>query len=159
MMRMVDNLNRQVLPLVPERKDPPVAIKCDTCHRGITRPITLLDDMLLTSHTSGVDSAITRYRALREDYETSGTYDFGEWEINDVAEKLFKEGSNRDAIAMFQLNEEFHPESPSIVGRLAQLFEAEGDTLSAIRYYERRLELRPGDERTMNKLNKLRQNH
>ncbi|MEE9149881.1 MAG: hypothetical protein V3U27_21095, partial [Candidatus Tectomicrobia bacterium] len=43
----------------------------------------------------------------------SGSYDFGEWETNQVAEQLTAEGRIRDAIAIYELNSEFYPESVS----------------------------------------------
>jgi hypothetical protein len=156
MLRMVENLNRYVLPLTPERDTPTVMIECKTCHRGLPRPLLLKQDLLLVTHEAGVDSAAQRYRQLREEFALSGSYDFGEWETNQVAEQLEAEGRNGDAIAIYELNSEFYPASVSIAANLARLYESEGDQSAAIRYYERVLELRPGHRGAQDRLEALR---
>src|SRR5215212_8439951 len=47
MIRMTQNLNGQVLPQVPHRREPPVGVGCITCHRGLPVPTTL--DRVLTA--------------------------------------------------------------------------------------------------------------
>ncbi len=156
MLRMVETLNRYVLPMTPERDEPPVKVECKTCHRGLARPLLLKQDLLLVVHEAGVDSAAQRYRQLREDFALSGSYDFGEWETNQVAEMLEAEGRFRDAIAIYELNAEFYPESVAIVANLAGLYEREGEVEAAIGYYERVLELRPGHRGAQARLEALR---
>lgn len=156
MLRMVETLNRYVLPLVPERDEPPVVVECKTCHRGLARPLLLKQDLLLVTHEVGVDSAAQRYRHLREEFALSGSYDFGEWETNQVAEQLTAEGRIHDAIAIYELNAAFYPESASIAASLADLYEREGDVEAAIRSYERVLELRPGHRGAQARLEALR---
>ena len=156
MLRMVETLNRYVLPMTPERDEPPVTLECKTCHRGLARPLLLKQDLLLVTHEVGVDSAAQRYRQLREEFALSGSYDFGEWETNEVAEQLTAEGRIRDAIAIYELNAEFYPESVSITASLAGLYEREGDVEAAIRSYERVLELRPGHRGAQARLEALR---
>ncbi len=143
MLRMVENMNTSVLPLMADRDEPAVRMECKTCHRGISKPSLLGQDLRLVMDEEGVEAAVERYRVLRERFATSGAYDFGEWETNVVAEGLRGEGRNRDAIAIYELNAEFHPGSVSIQMSLGQLFEAENDRDAAIRSYERALELAP----------------
>ncbi len=158
MMRMVENLNGYVLPLTPERTEPPVVVECKTCHRGVARPLLLKQELLLVTHDAGVDSAVARYRQLREDFALSGSYDFGEWETNQVAERLEAEGRIADAIAIYEMNAEYYPESLSIAATLGRLYEEEGDVQAAIRSYERVLELRPGHQGAQRRLEALREN-
>lgn len=141
MIRMTRNLNEFVLPMVPNRSEPGFAITCKTCHRGQAKPKLLGQDLLMTVHESGVDSAAARYRSLRTNFGMSGAFDFGEWETNELAAELAEEGRAEDAIVIYELNAEFHPESSSIQSALGQLYEETGDTEAAIKAYERALEL------------------
>ncbi len=141
MIRMTRNLNEFILPMTPNRGDPPVQITCKTCHRGQAKPLLLGQDLLMTAHEAGADSAASRYRFLRDRYGMSGAYDFGEWETNELAAELAEEGRTADAIVIYELNAEFHPESATIQGSLGQLYEEIGDLDAALRAYEKALEL------------------
>ena len=156
MLRMVANLNGMVLPLVPERDDPPRAIECKTCHRGLPRPTLLSQGLREILDEHGADSAVAAYRNYRESLMTSGTFDFGEWETNVTAERLTRDGRPRDAIAIYELNAEFYPESASIALALARLYEGEEEIETAIGYYERVLELRPDNQAAQERLEALR---
>jgi hypothetical protein len=156
MMRMTENLNRQVLPLMPERDEPPLEMQCKTCHRGLARPTLLTQDLGWVIDRHGVDSAAVRYRMLRDRLGMSGAYDFGEWEMNTLAERLQKAGRFQDAIGVYALNAEFFPESVSIAFSLGGLYEVVSDTAAAIRSYERVLELQPGNERAQARLDTIR---
>jgi tetratricopeptide (TPR) repeat protein len=140
MIRMLKNLNEFVLPMNPNRGEMALTITCKTCHRGQAKPILLGQDLLMTVHESGVDSAATRYRFLREEFGMAGAYDFGEWETNELADELAEEGRIDDAIAIYELNAEFH-ESPSIQAALGELYAEKGDTEAAISAYEKAIEL------------------
>ena len=156
MLRMVENLNRHVLPLVPERDDPPLTIQCKSCHRGQPKPVLLTQHLSAVLDEYGADSAVARYRELRERDGMSGAFDFGEWEMNTFAERLARDGRPRDAIAIYELNAEFYLNSGSIALSLGRLYEGEGDTDSAIRYYERTLELIPNHRGARARLDALR---
>src|SRR5687767_15922596 len=41
MLRMVDQINGSILPTLPSRAEPRVAVDCVTCHRGLPLPKTL----------------------------------------------------------------------------------------------------------------------
>ena len=71
----------------------------------------------------------------------AGAFDFGEWEVNTLAEALAEEGRARDAIAIYELNAEFHPDSSSIPWSLGNLYETVEDKEAAIRSHERVLDL------------------
>jgi Flp pilus assembly protein TadD len=95
--------------------------------------------------TQGVDSAVGRYRTLRETSAMDGTYDFGEWEMNELARELEVAGRDAEAAAMLELNQEFHPESPNIPRTLGPIYERLGRRDAAIAAYRRALELNPND--------------
>ncbi len=156
MLRLVANLNNQVLPLIPERDDPPRQIECKTCHRGLAKPVLLRNVLSSALDRHGADSAVATYRRLRESSGMAGVYDFGEWETNTLAEELAAQSRFRDAIAIYELNADFYPRSSAIAGSLARLYEQVADTAAAIRSYERVLELRPNNQRAVERLRVLR---
>lgn len=156
MYRMVNNLNSTVLPLIPERDEPPVKITCKTCHRGAPKPLLLSQELRIALDTDGADAAAALYRRLRENAGMSGRYDFGEWETNILAETLAREDRLHDAIEIYELNAEFYPESFSIFAGLGQLYEQVEDVEGAIRSYERALEIRPGNPGAEARLAELR---
>lgn len=156
MLRMVDNLNSFVMPMVPGRDTVFARVECKTCHRGTRQPHLLKNALRRALDAGGPDSAMVYYVAAREQVLDRGRYDFGEWETNTLAEELTREGRERDAIAIYQLNAEYYPESVSIQLSLGELFEEVGEVDSAIAAYERVLELRPGQQTATEKLEELR---
>ena len=156
MLRLVANLNSQVLPLIPERDEPPMQIQCKTCHRGLAKPVLLTQVLSSVLDRHGADSATATYRRLRESSGMAGVYDFGEWETNTLAEDLEAQGRFPDAIAIYELNAEFYPRSTAIAGSLARLYEQVADTAAAIRSYQRILELRPNNQQAAQRLRALR---
>src|SRR5438105_1339779 len=67
MLRMVDSINTAYLTKIPERDDPHTNVGCVTCHRGLNKPRTIEAVLLNATARFGVDSAIGRYRSLRND--------------------------------------------------------------------------------------------
>jgi Photosynthetic reaction centre cytochrome C subunit len=155
MMRMVETLNRYVLPMVPDRGEPAVVVECKTCHRGWPRPVLLGQEMRWALEAKGVDSAIARYRELKQNFENRGVFDFGQWEVNLFAEQLAREGRTQDAIAIYLLNRESFPNSVGIAFALGQLYETRGDTTGAVREYRRTLELAPDHKAALGRLRAL----
>lgn len=154
MLRMVEQINHNLLTGVPERHDPPVAVQCVTCHRGSAVPETI--DLVLDSiiGRSGVDSAIARYQALREDM-VGGRYDFREGPIDELARRLGATGKTDDAIAMLHMNEQYYPKSATVDFLLAELYLKRGDKDQAIQRYQMVLEKRPQDTRAKQRLQEL----
>lgn len=154
MLRMVDSLNNVVLASLPDRSNPPVMIQCITCHRGSPYPQTLetvLDDAI--AHY-GIDSAVSRYKTLREDM-VSGRYDFSETSLSEVARKLGERGKTAEAIALLQLNQQYYPNSANIDFALAELHRARGERDQAITEYRMVLQKRPNDRRAAQRLKEL----
>ena len=156
MLRMVETINNSMLPLMADRDDPGYQLSCKSCHRGRPKPILLTELLRRTLDEQGPDSAVARYRTLREAAGLRGMFDFGEWETNTLGERLTAEGRYDDAIAIYELNAEFYPDSPSIAMSLGGLYERVEDTDAAIRFYERALELSPGNRTAQTRLEALR---
>jgi tetratricopeptide (TPR) repeat protein len=154
MLQMVDKLNNKILPDLPERHDPRVVMRCVTCHRGSPLPQAL--DAVLTDiiDKHGVDSAIARYKELRENME-SGRYDFSELSVNELARTLAGTGKNDAAIAMLQMNQGYNPNSADIDYALGGLYLTKGDKDKAIAHYRAATTKRPQDTRSKHKLDSL----
>ena len=158
MLAMVRDLNDIVLAALPDRDAPPIAIQCKTCHRGRPRPVLLAQELRMALDDFGSDSATARYERFLadEDVVLAGWFDFGEWEVNTLAERLQGEGRTADAIAIYELNARHHPGSISIHSRLGALHEAQGDPRAAILSYERVLEIDPENQVALSRLRALR---
>ncbi len=157
MMRMLEELNTRTLPAMENRREPPVTMTCKTCHRGQVRPFLLSQELYMAAHDQGADAATARYRELRGKYLQAGAFDFTEQETASVAQELLAEGLTEEAIALYELNTEFHPDSAPAWVALAQAFEQIGDTDKAIVAYERVLEINPNARGVQDRINTLRQ--
>lgn len=155
MMRMVRDLNANVLAQMPNRSTPPVRVQCVTCHRGSASPDPL-DVVLEQAITEfGVDSAVARYRRLRAETMHLGRYNFGEWSINELARRLGERGQTAEAIAMLEMNQEFYPASPSIDLAIAQLHDRRGERDRAIARYRSVLTKQPQNRMARRRLTEL----
>ena len=154
MLRMVDSLNKRVLPDIPELGRAPLQITCKTCHRGGARPELLTQRLERVRDSIGVDSAVSLYRRLRTDEALSGRYDFGEWEMNLWAERLARSGHEADAIKVYTLNLEFFSQSASILIALGQLHEPT-DRAKALEYYKRAQILQPRNQELARRIQRL----
>lgn len=155
MLQMVNRLNDEILPGLPERDTPALHVECKTCHRGIRKPHLLRTELRAVIETDGVEAAVARYRELREHEMDEGIYDFGVWEMNELARQLEADGMAAEAAVMLELNEEFHPRDASIPRTLGPLYEALGRTESALAAYRRAMGLNPQDQGSLERLRAL----
>jgi photosynthetic reaction center cytochrome c subunit/tetratricopeptide repeat protein len=154
MLRMVDSINTRFLASIPNRDDPPTNVNCMTCHRGLSKPTTIQTVLLNTTARGGVDSAITRYRALRSDM-AFGRYDFSEQPVADVAQRLVMQKRYDDAIKLLQMNQEFYPSSANLEFQLADTYIAKGDTTQGVTRLRAVLTKNPNDRRAQGRLRQL----
>ena len=154
MLRMVERLNEEMLPELPGRDDPPLRAECKMCHRGLRKPFLLRTELHRVIEQEGAEAADARYRALRDQMD-EGAYDFGEWEMNELARELEAQGRDADAAAMLELNEEFHPTSASIPGLLGPLYERLGRTEEAMAAYARAVGRAPRNQAALARLREL----
>jgi tetratricopeptide (TPR) repeat protein len=155
MLKLVAELNTRLLPGLPSRVTPAVAVECATCHRGSPLPRTLEEELARIIAADGVSAAVDKYRELRRDAMHLGRYNFGEWEMNELGDRLAREGNVDAAIAMFQLNAEFYPKSAEIDLRLGELFVRKGDKERAIASFKAALEKQPNNPRAKQRLAEL----
>jgi hypothetical protein len=145
MLRMMDQLNTVTLAQLPNRAEPRVVIECDTCHRGLAVPKSLQTTMFEMIQTQGTAAAVAKYRELRTD-AALGRYNFGEWEVNELARRLSQAGKSQDAIAMLELNGEFFPKAPEIDAFIGEQYEKLGDREKALQRYRAALAKAPDNE-------------
>lgn len=158
MLEMVNEINGGYLTRLPDRTAPNVTVECVTCHRGQARPVMIEDIVRRTLATDGVDAAVRRYRALRERYYGSHTYDFSELTLTILGQELLREGNADRSIAVLELNREFYPNSAMLHVGLGEAHRAKGDTSAAVVFYERALELDPTFGLARQRLRQLRGN-
>ncbi len=155
MLRMTDSLNRVVLAAMPERRDPPVSVNCMTCHRMSAVPTTIETVIAETHARAGIDSAIARYRMLRERDLITGRFNFGEQPVSEVARQLGEQGQHADAIRLLEMNQEFFPNSTGIDVQIAELQAASGNRDAAIARLRAVLTKNPNDQRATGALRRL----
>src|SRR6266699_3832057 len=133
MMRMVEEINRR-LDTLPEHEKMTshVEVTCNTCHRGVSRPMSREQLIQETAQTAGVDSATRAYRALRDRYYGRAAYDFGEPTLDVAAFRLARGGKFAEAFAILKLNEERFPTSSNLATFRANINLLKGDTTAAI---------------------------
>jgi hypothetical protein len=143
MLRMVNQLNNTVLASLPSRAEPRVSVGCATCHHGLALPKSLQTTLFETVAKDGTAAAIAQYRALRQNTMTAGKYNFGQWEINELARRLSDAGDTAAAIAILEMNGEFYPKSADIDFTLGELHRGRGEMDQAVKRYRATLEKSP----------------
>ena len=154
MLQMVDSINNKLLPGIPHRDNPPTNIGCVTCHRGVMKPTTIEAVLLSTTNDMGVDTAIARYRMLRNDI-AAGRYNFTEQPVIEVSRKLGAAGKHADGIKLLTMLQEFYPNSTNIDFEIASLENASGNKDAAIARLRAILAKNPNDRRAQQALQRL----
>ncbi len=155
MLRMVDELNTAVLPKLQSRAEPRVDVTCATCHRGLPLPKSLQTTLLEIIDKDGIAAAVARYRALRQDTLVFGRYNFDEWEMNELARRLFEAKKTDAAIAMLELNGEFNPKSAAIDFQIGEIHRQRGERDLAIQRYRLALTKAPDHQGVIQRLAEL----
>ncbi len=155
MLRMVQQINNQLLPNVPNRSDPPIEVTCATCHHGVTKPVPLQSILKDKAREEGVDAAIEEYQRMREEYYGSYSYDFRDFVLSNVAKDIAPENP-AGAIRLLEFNTELFPESVNTQFAMAQVHQRAGDNAAALRAFERALVLDPENSFFKKSIDRLR---
>jgi CubicO group peptidase (beta-lactamase class C family) len=101
----------------------------------------------------GAAAAVERYRTLK----TTRAADFGfeEFRLNTMGYQLLGRGRTADAIAVFKLNVEEHPQSGNVHDSLGEAYLKAGQKELAITSYRKSLELSPDNQNAREVLKKL----
>jgi hypothetical protein len=151
MLRMVQEVNRRI-DSIPERPTPPVAVACITCHRGVSRPVPLATIMSEIATSSGADSALRAYRALRQRYYGSDAYDFGEFSLNAAAFRTARAGKTDDALALLRHNEQLYPNTATLSIFRGNVYLMRADTNSAEAAFREAIRRDPKNEEARGRL-------
>ena len=157
MIRMVQNINTETLARLPERPDSSVRVTCQTCHRGLSRPVPLEQIVVQTVRSSGVDSASRAYKTLRERYYGSDAYDFSERTLVRAAMTLSQAREFDPALALLALDNEFYPKGAELMIATGDVQRVRGDSAAAIRSYREALNRVPQHQAAVQRLNQLGQ--
>ena len=171
MVRMVQAINDQHLANLEERSDPRVAVSCETCHRGVSKPMRIQSILTVAYQEGGTDAAIAKYRELRQQYYGGFSYDFSEGMLNEVGADLIRAAAGstppeelaqseqiQTAIAVLNLNLGYYPNSAFAHFVLGEAFRIRGDTTAAIASFAKSLELAPDNQGAVRRLEQLRGN-
>lgn len=143
MMKMVAEINGEMLPRIGKERAELVEVRCVTCHHGQARPRTLVAVLTEVLEDDGIDAAVAEYRELRERYYGRSTFDFGEWRLLNLAESLGEKDRLDDAKRFLELNIEFYPESGMTYFGLGQFHQRKGEKEQALAHYKKAAELMP----------------
>ncbi len=154
MLRMVDEINGNLLSKIPQ-SELSLKVSCFTCHSGIPLPEMIEARVLRKIEKEGLEAAIEDYRSLRRNYEGSAAYNFKEQPLVEAASELHAKGKFKEALAISELNLEFHPDSGQSKFRLAEAYFETGEKEKARKLYAELLEANPNDRRVKRRLEEL----
>ena len=132
MIDMVNHINEEHLADVPDRPTPHIVVRCETCHRGVSRPRLLEDEMQLYLADSGITAALAHYRDLRSKYYGGEAYDFRELPLISLAQGEARANHTDNAIAILKMSAEFFPTSGMTPMTLGNVLLFKGDTAGAV---------------------------
>lgn len=134
----------------PSAESPPAPL---SRVRQITFP-TLASLMTAALTDGGIEAMKRVYREWKEDPTTAAV--FTEIQMNQLGYQLMGRGSLDAAIAVFELNAESYPQSFNVYDSLAEAYMNDGQSDRAIEFYEKSLEVNPGNQNAVTKLKELR---
>jgi len=143
MLRMTDDINKAMLPKIPSRAEPRVDVNCATCHHGLKLPKSLQTTLFEIVEKDGAPAAVARYKELRAADMTAGLYNFGQWEIMELARRLHEVKNTAAAIAILEMNGEYYPKAAEIDFQIGELHLGRGDKDKALQRYRIALEKAP----------------
>lgn len=146
MLKMVDQINGQLLAGLENRTDPAVSVGCVTCHRGLPLPRTLAQLTMETVRKQGAAAAVQQFRDLRQTGLERGRYDFGEATLNEVSRLLAAGGDIDSAITLLELNAEYFPRSIQVLQSLGDLYRRKNNPAKALDWFEKALQLQPNNQ-------------
>jgi len=127
MMALTRDINARLAASLKKPAAEITRVQCATCHRGVTIPAQLSDLLRQTMTAKGEGAAVVQYRELRQAYANTGSYDFRETTLLDLARESLTTRKPDDALAWLQLNVEFYPQSAASYVELARAHLAKRD--------------------------------
>lgn len=106
-----------------------------------------------TIREEGVSAAVDKYRNLKDD--TLADFEFREFELNWLGYQLLDRGLIDEAVTLFELIVQEYPDSYNAYDSLGDAFRRKGAIDSAIRNYQKSLQLNPDYKDAEEKLNAI----
>ena len=151
---------REITAKLPDITGKPAAevtrLRCATCHRGVAVPKLLPDVLTETLNKSGVAAAVQQYRDLRKQYYGGQSYDFSENALVAVAMQLTNGNKPDEALALLQLNAEYYPNHAPTYGGMGQAYLKKNDKESAIKNFEKVIQMDPNNPQAKRQLEQLK---
>jgi uncharacterized membrane protein len=116
---------------------------------------SIAETLSTTIALNGIDTAVQQYRDLKGS-ASAATYNFDEDELNSLGYKLLRANKIKEAIRIFQLNIEAHPNSSNPYDSLGEGYMDDGEKELAIANYQRSLQLNPKNQNAVRMLQKLK---
>ena len=158
MIQMVSNINNVYLVQLHGDSSSSMRVSCMTCHHGNAVPILLEDKLKKTFDRYGIDSTLKQYSVLREQFYGGFTYNFKEGTLVRLAELISGDTTKLSAaIRVLKLNIELYPSFAFSYARLAGIYEAAGNSASAVESYEQALKLDPNNRMAKMRLERLQE--
>jgi hypothetical protein len=146
MLEMSQKINGELLADLPvaEEGEDHQAVSCYTCHRGqATPPRNLVDVLAEVAKESGPEAAIDEYRAMREEHESAGRYDFREESLSRLSRRHAESGDFDGALAVLDGAKEFFGDSPSVYTNEGMIKFSQGDLEGARASFTQAVEIDP----------------
>lgn len=153
MMHMAATINKHLLPQTG-RSDL-LQVQCITCHHGQARPQTLQQELQTAYHKGGIDTAVTRYKTLRQQYYGRGTFDFGEPALLYAARDFQQSNDTTVARTLLDLNLDYFPKSANTYAQLAELANQAGHRDQALAYFRKALQIQPQNGRIQRMMERM----
>lgn len=135
----------------------PPTIEAPPVPKSTVRQLTLAafwERLAAIRSSDGIEAMRAFYREWKSNPGTASL--FTEIEVNAYGYALMNGGDLEGALALFELNAESYPNSFNTWDSWAEALAAAGRTDEAIRYYEKSLELNPGNDNARERLAELR---
>ncbi|HET9984832.1 MAG TPA: c-type cytochrome [Longimicrobiales bacterium] len=155
MLRMVAQINDDLLTKVPSRTDPAIRVQCVTCHHGLKVPRTLEDTLAIALDRAGLAAAVQQYRDLRQRYYGSGVFDFEPPRLIELSRRLAASKRAPEALEFLKLNTEFYPGDVGSYLAMGDLYLQGGDKAHALESYRKVLELAPDNRAAKRRVDEL----
>lgn len=143
MLKMVTTINQDHL---SQFGDDAITVNCLTCHRGVSQPLSLGQVLANTAATDGAEAIKSKYTSLKDEYYGSGSYDFSEFNLSQIARERGMSGHPHQAKAILNIILDENPESFEGHFLYGELMARVGDAEQAKQHYKKALEINPEAE-------------
>jgi hypothetical protein len=155
MIQMAHAINEQYISKIATNSKTKITVGCATCHHGQARPEPIEDVVRAKLNEDGAETAVRKYRELREQYYGGYVFDFTEGPLSRLAMDLSEKEKLSDAISLLKLNSEFHPASARLELLYGDVLLKSGMKEEALVHYRKSLEIEPENELLEKKVQEL----